>query len=270
MPGPRMLVARDAIGATGGHCDQTGFPPGTFGPESGPDKGIIHGADEARQAVRLNVKYGANVIKMCASGGVLSLARRRRRAAADRRGARGDRGRGASAGAQDRGARARRSRGAGRGQGRHRLDRARLLPDRRDARAHEGEGDLPRSDAPRGGVDAAERPTSSRPRSRPRPRAALAGALRHVPPGVEERRQDRVRNGRGRFAARDLGPGVRADGRPRDEPRRGPAGRRGRRRRISSASPTGSARSRRARRRTSSRSRATRSPTSTRPKRSSS
>jgi imidazolonepropionase-like amidohydrolase len=69
-----MIVARDAIGATGGHCDQTGFPPGTFGPESGPDKGIIHGADEARQAVRLNVKYGATVIKMCASGGVLSLA----------------------------------------------------------------------------------------------------------------------------------------------------------------------------------------------------
>lgn len=74
VPGPRMIVARDAIGATGGHCDQTGFPPGTFGPESGPDKGIVHGADEARQAVRLNVKYGATVIKMCASGGVLSLA----------------------------------------------------------------------------------------------------------------------------------------------------------------------------------------------------
>ena len=71
--GPRMLVARDAIGATGGHCDQTGFPAGTFGPESGPEKGIIHGADEARQAVRLNVKYGATVIKTCASGGVLSL-----------------------------------------------------------------------------------------------------------------------------------------------------------------------------------------------------
>jgi imidazolonepropionase-like amidohydrolase len=74
VPGPRMIVARNAIGATGGHCDQTGFPAGTFGPESGPDKGIIHGADEARQAVRLNVKYGATVIKTCASGGVLSLA----------------------------------------------------------------------------------------------------------------------------------------------------------------------------------------------------
>ena len=72
-PGPRMLVARYALGATGGHCDNTGFPPGTFGPEPGLERGMLHGADEGRQAVRLNVKYGADVIKMCASGGVLSL-----------------------------------------------------------------------------------------------------------------------------------------------------------------------------------------------------
>ncbi len=73
IPGPRMLVARYALGATGGHCDQTGFPPNTFGPEPGVEKGILHGANEGRQAVRLDVKYGADVIKMCASGGVLSL-----------------------------------------------------------------------------------------------------------------------------------------------------------------------------------------------------
>ncbi len=72
-PGPRMLVARYALGATGGHCDRTGFPPNTFGPEPGMEKGILHGADQGREAVRLNVKYGADVIKMCASGGVLSL-----------------------------------------------------------------------------------------------------------------------------------------------------------------------------------------------------
>ncbi|MEP6995249.1 MAG: amidohydrolase family protein [Acidobacteriota bacterium] len=72
--GPRMLVSRYAIGSSGGHCDQTGFPPGTFGEEPGVERGIVHGADEGRQAVRLNVKYGADVIKMCASGGVLSLA----------------------------------------------------------------------------------------------------------------------------------------------------------------------------------------------------
>ena len=34
---------------------------------------MLHGADEGRQAVRLDIKYGADVIKMCASGGVLSL-----------------------------------------------------------------------------------------------------------------------------------------------------------------------------------------------------
>ncbi len=73
IPGPRMLVARYALGATGGHCDNTGFPPNTFGPEPGLEKGVLHGADEGRQAVRLDVKYGADVIKMCASGGVLSL-----------------------------------------------------------------------------------------------------------------------------------------------------------------------------------------------------
>ena len=73
VPGPRMLVARYALGATGGHCDNTGFPPGTFGAEPGLERGILHGADEGRQAVRLNIKYGSDVIKMCASGGVLSL-----------------------------------------------------------------------------------------------------------------------------------------------------------------------------------------------------
>jgi imidazolonepropionase-like amidohydrolase len=71
--GPRMLVARYALGSTGGHCDTTGFPPGTFGKEKGVAEGIIHGPDEAREAVRQQVKYGADVIKVCASGGVLSL-----------------------------------------------------------------------------------------------------------------------------------------------------------------------------------------------------
>jgi imidazolonepropionase-like amidohydrolase len=72
--GPRMLAARNALGASGGHCDRTGFPPGTFGAEPGPDQGIVAGPDQARAAVRLAHKYGATVIKMCASGGVLSLA----------------------------------------------------------------------------------------------------------------------------------------------------------------------------------------------------
>lgn len=74
IPGPRMLVAVHAIGSTGGHCDaQDGFRPGLFGRESGPEDGVINGADEGRRAVRLNVKYGADLIKICATGGVLSL-----------------------------------------------------------------------------------------------------------------------------------------------------------------------------------------------------
>jgi imidazolonepropionase-like amidohydrolase len=70
--GPRMLVAVHAIGATGGHCDQTGFRYNLFGRETGPEDGVVNGADEARRAVRLNIKYGADVIKTCATGGVLS------------------------------------------------------------------------------------------------------------------------------------------------------------------------------------------------------
>src|SRR5579859_1460735 len=74
VPGPRMLVAVHAIGATGGHCDETGFRAGALGKETGPEEGVINGADEARRAVRLAHKYGATIIKTCATGGVLSLA----------------------------------------------------------------------------------------------------------------------------------------------------------------------------------------------------
>src|SRR5438067_5614495 len=74
VPGPRMLVAVHAIGATGGHCDETGYRAGVFGKETGPEDGVINGADQARQAVRLAHKYGATIIKTCATGGVLSLA----------------------------------------------------------------------------------------------------------------------------------------------------------------------------------------------------
>ncbi len=74
VPGPRMLVAVRAIGSTGGHCDeQNGFRPGLFGRETGPEQGVINSPEEGRRAVRLNIKYGADVIKICATGGVLSL-----------------------------------------------------------------------------------------------------------------------------------------------------------------------------------------------------
>ena len=70
--GPRMLVSVHAIGATGGHCDEGGYRQGLF-PETGTWVGVINGADQAREAVRLAHKYGADIIKTCATGGVLSL-----------------------------------------------------------------------------------------------------------------------------------------------------------------------------------------------------
>jgi len=72
--GPRMLVAVHALGARGGHCDNTGFPYQRFGSESGIAEGIASGPDQFRDAVRFQIKYGADVIKVCATGGVLSLA----------------------------------------------------------------------------------------------------------------------------------------------------------------------------------------------------
>ncbi len=71
--GPRMLVAVNAIGATGGHADQIPFPPENIIPP-GVRQGICNGADECRAAVRWQIKQGADVIKFMPSGGVLSLA----------------------------------------------------------------------------------------------------------------------------------------------------------------------------------------------------
>ena len=74
VPGPRMQVSVHALGSTGGHCDdQAGFRYNLFGKESNLEVGVINSPDQARAAVRLNVKYGADVIKTCATGGVLSL-----------------------------------------------------------------------------------------------------------------------------------------------------------------------------------------------------
>lgn len=73
IPGPRMLVAVHAAGATGGHCDPTGgYRYGQMDHESGIADGIGTGPDAMRAIVRFNVKYGADVIKVCATGGVLS------------------------------------------------------------------------------------------------------------------------------------------------------------------------------------------------------
>jgi imidazolonepropionase-like amidohydrolase len=72
-PGPRILTAVKSLGSTGGHCDPTnGFRPGML-PEPGPQDGISNSPEEFRAAVRHMVKNGADLIKVCATGGVLSL-----------------------------------------------------------------------------------------------------------------------------------------------------------------------------------------------------
>jgi imidazolonepropionase-like amidohydrolase len=67
--GPRMQVATLTVGATGGHGDNSGFSPYL---KFGQFSGIADGPDEIRKLIRLEVKYGADLIKMLATAGVLS------------------------------------------------------------------------------------------------------------------------------------------------------------------------------------------------------
>ena len=69
--GPRIIAAGHALGSTGGHCDSVNAPPDRIRP-AGPLEGVCNGAEECRLAVRQQMKFGADVIKICASGGVLS------------------------------------------------------------------------------------------------------------------------------------------------------------------------------------------------------
>ncbi len=72
--GPRIVAAGISFGIRGGHCDETnGLQPYALGREGGVEVGVADGVEEVRNAVRYAVKYGADVIKICATGGVLSL-----------------------------------------------------------------------------------------------------------------------------------------------------------------------------------------------------
>ncbi len=66
--GPRIVTAAYAIGATGGHCDNATLPPSY----DRKDASIVDSPEEARAKVRWLHKYGAQVIKICATGGVFS------------------------------------------------------------------------------------------------------------------------------------------------------------------------------------------------------
>ena len=68
--GPRIVPAGFALGATGGHCDETFLPPSLQKDEK--EEGIGDTPDELRYQVRRQRKFGAEVIKVCATGGVFS------------------------------------------------------------------------------------------------------------------------------------------------------------------------------------------------------
>jgi len=73
--GPRVFTAEKAIGTTGGHADPTnGFKKTTMG-DPGPAEGVINSVDDARKAVRQRYKNGADLIKITATGGVLSVSK---------------------------------------------------------------------------------------------------------------------------------------------------------------------------------------------------
>jgi imidazolonepropionase-like amidohydrolase len=69
VPGPRMLVSGPPLSITGGHCDNNMLP---FEYHATSD-GVADGIAAVQRKVRENIKYGADLIKVCATGGVLSL-----------------------------------------------------------------------------------------------------------------------------------------------------------------------------------------------------
>jgi imidazolonepropionase-like amidohydrolase len=72
VPGPRIWTARNSLSITGGHGDQGGLRP-DLGREATWENGIVDSPEEAAKAVRYQHKYGADLIKFTATGGVLSI-----------------------------------------------------------------------------------------------------------------------------------------------------------------------------------------------------
>lgn len=74
VPGPRIFTSGKSLATTGGHADPTNALRGDYKRDAGPLEGVINGPDDARKAVRQRYKDGADLIKLTATGGVLSLA----------------------------------------------------------------------------------------------------------------------------------------------------------------------------------------------------
>ncbi|WP_089680476.1 metal-dependent hydrolase family protein [Catalinimonas alkaloidigena] len=73
--GPRVYTAEKSIASTGGHADPSNGMRDDLRGDPGPAEGVINGPEEARKAVRQRYKNGADVIKITATGGVLSVAK---------------------------------------------------------------------------------------------------------------------------------------------------------------------------------------------------
>ncbi|MEM7549361.1 MAG: amidohydrolase family protein [Bacteroidota bacterium] len=73
--GPRVFTAGKSIATTGGHADPTNGRKRDLVGDPGPKEGVINGPSDARKAVRQRYKFGADLIKITATGGVLSVAK---------------------------------------------------------------------------------------------------------------------------------------------------------------------------------------------------
>jgi imidazolonepropionase-like amidohydrolase len=73
--GPRIFTAEKALATTGGHADPTNGSNKTIMGNPGPKEGVVNGVDDAKKAVRQRYKNGADLIKITATGGVLSVAK---------------------------------------------------------------------------------------------------------------------------------------------------------------------------------------------------
>lgn len=73
--GPRIFTAGKSLATTGGHADPTNGLVADFMGDPGPSEGVLNSADDARKAVRQRYKEGSDLIKITATGGVLSQAK---------------------------------------------------------------------------------------------------------------------------------------------------------------------------------------------------
>ncbi len=75
IPGPRIFTATKSLATTGGHADSSNGMRADLQGDPGPKEGVVNSAEDARKAVRQRYKDGADLIKITATGGVLSLAK---------------------------------------------------------------------------------------------------------------------------------------------------------------------------------------------------